>query len=220
MSGLPSPDLRARILAQARTVPSPTIADRRRRTALAACLGAGASLLLSFYLGVPTSRASGVLLAVALGGGLSALVATWVAVSRGHSMLGRSRGVLTGVTVLAPLVLLVWAVVVTGFDGGVVLSGGTTRQHLACVVFTLLFALGPFVAFAYARRGTDPVHPRLLGAALGAAAGAWGAAMIDVHCKVTAVEHLVLGHALPVVALSAIGALIGASVFGVHAKRS
>jgi hypothetical protein len=155
-----------------------------------------------------------VLVAIAVGGGLSALAATWVAVSRGRSMLGRSRGVLWGVAVLAPVAILAWATLVTGYESGVVLAGGTVKEHLTCVAFTLLFALGPFAAFAYARRGTDPVHPRMLGAALGAAAGAWGGTMIDVHCKVTAVEHLALAHALPIVAITAVGALVGARVFG------
>jgi hypothetical protein len=132
-------------------------------------------------------------------------------------MLGRPVGVLVAVAALAPVALLVSATVATIFEGGIVLAGGTAQQHLACMAFTLLFAFGPFAAFAYARRGSDPVHPRALGAALGAAAGAWGGAMIDVHCKLTAVEHLALGHALPIVIVALVGAGLGARVFGVRA---
>ena len=73
---LPPPSLRARILEKARAVPSPTVADRRRGTILAACLAASASLLLSYRLGFPPNRSAGVLVAIALGGGVAALVAT------------------------------------------------------------------------------------------------------------------------------------------------
>ena len=216
MSELP-PSLRARILEEARSVPSPTMADRRSRVALVAALGAMVSLLLSYRLGFPVARSSRVLIGVGLGGGLSALLVTWVAAARGKSMLGRPLGVLAMVAVLAPLALLAWATMMTGIEGGVVLRGGTLGQHVLCVVFTLLFALGPFVALAYARRGSDPVHPRALGAALGAAAGAWGGAMIDIHCSITTVEHLAIGHALPIVIVSLVGALLGGRVFGVRA---
>jgi hypothetical protein len=217
MSDLPSARLRARILEEARATPSPTVADRRAGTIVAGCLAGGASLLLSYRLGIPAGRSSSVLVAIALGGGVSALVATWVAGSRGGSMLGRSRALLAAVTILVPLALVAWATLVSGVERGVVLAGGTMHEHLGCIAFTLLFALGPFAALAYTRRGTDPVHPRPLGAALGAAAGAWGGALIDVHCKVTTVEHFAIGHALPIVLLSVLGALLGARVLGVRA---
>ncbi|MGO8997155.1 MAG: NrsF family protein [Polyangiaceae bacterium] len=218
MTQRPPQTLRARILAESRALPSPTVAEQRKRSMLAGFLAACATLALSYRLGLPASRSSSVLVAVALGGGLSALAATWVAASRGGSMLGRSRAILAGVTILAPLALVAWATFVTSFEGGIVLTGGTIAQHASCIGFTLLFALGPFAAFAYVRRGTDPVHPRALGAALGAAAGAWGGTMIDLHCKVTTVEHFALGHALPIVILAALGAAIGVRAFGVRAR--
>jgi hypothetical protein len=121
---------------------------------------------------------------------------------------------------MVPLALVAWATLVSGIEKGVVLGGGTMHEHVGCIVVTLLFARGPFAALAYARRATDPVHPRPLGAALGAAAGAWGGALIDVHCKVTTVEHFVVGHALPIVLLSVVGALLGARVLGVRATSS
>jgi hypothetical protein len=220
MTDLPPPSLRARVLQEVRAVPSSTMADRRRGAIVAACIAAGASLFLSLRLGLPSARSQGVLALLAIGGAVFAIVTTWVAASRGRSMLGRSRGVLVAVAVLAPLALIAWATTVTGLESAVVLVGGTMTQHIVCIVFTLLFAFGPFVALAYARRGTDPVHPRALGAALGAAAGAWGGGMIDVHCTVTTVEHFAIGHALPIVLLSVLGALVGARVFGVRAKQT
>ena len=216
MTELPPPDLRARILEEARRAPSPTIEARRNRAVVAAVLGACVPLFLSYRIGLPASRPANVLLAVAFGGGCAAFVATWLAATRGKSMLGRPRGVLAAVALLAPLALLGSATLATAIEGGVVLAGGTGRQHVACVVFTLLFALGPFAALAYVRRGSDPVHPRALGAALGGAAGAWGGALIDLHCKVTTVEHLALAHALPIAFVALVGALLGARVLGVR----
>jgi hypothetical protein len=218
MSGTPSPDLRARILEAARRTPSPTTAERRRGTTIALAVAAAGSLALSMRLGVPADRDARALVAIALGGVALAVAAMAIAVTRGASMLGRPRGVLFAVVAAAPALLLVWASGVATVERGFEMTGGDTRQHLVCAAFTLLFAAGPFLALAYARRGTDPVHPRFLGAALGAASGAWGGGMIDLHCKVTAFEHLVLGHWLPAVALGALGALVGARVLGLRSE--
>jgi hypothetical protein len=219
MSPRPPPDLRARILQEALRAPSPTIATERSRALLAAALAAVSVLVLAYRFGPTPTRASEVLLAVAIGGGLTALAASWFAATRGRSMLGRPRGALIAVALLAPLALLAVATAVTGLEGGVVMTGGTLGHHVTCVGLTLAFALGPLVAFGYVRRRSDPVHPRALGAALGAAAGAWGGAMIDVHCALTTVEHMALGHALPIVLVSALGALLGARVLGVRARE-
>lgn len=219
MSQLPPPSLRARILDAARNAgPSPTIA-RRRSTAMLALAGAAvASVGLASGFGPAANRPPRILLAIAIGGGCCAFAAAWVAATRGGMVLGRTRGALAAVAVLAPIALLAVATLATGLTGGVVLAGGTARQHFTCLSLTLLFALGPFLALGYARRGSDPVHPRALGAALGAAAGAWGGAMIDVHCGLTAVEHLALGHVLPILIVSAVGALLGARVLGVRSR--
>jgi hypothetical protein len=81
---------------------------------------------------------------------------------------------------------------------------------------TLLFAAAPFVAFAALARGSEPVTPRLAGAALGAACGAWGAAAHVLVCRVTAAEHMVVGHVLPVLFLVAIGTFVGDRVLAVR----
>ncbi len=215
MSQLP-PGLRARILTEARSAPSPTADERRSGVLVAAAFAVLATVLLGYWLGVAQRRAPSVLVVLAVGGALSAFGATWVAAARGKSMLGRPLPALIAVAVAAPLGLLAWAIMVACVDRGVVMTGGTTAQHMTCLVLTVLLALAPFVALAYARRGSDPVHPRSLGAALGAAAGAWGGAMIDVHCGLTTIEHLALGHALPIVLMTLLGALVGGRVLGVR----
>jgi hypothetical protein len=190
------------------------------RAWVAALLGASLSLALSLYLGAPPTDERRPLFILFTGGGAAilALAATWLAVARGSSMLGRSRTALVVLSVALPAVLLAWCTLGSSALGETPIPGENLRSHVVCFVFTGLFALGPLLAFAYARRGSDPVHPRALGAALCAAAGAWGAMFINVHCAFTSTTHVTLGHVLPVAALAALGALVGARVFGVRAR--
>ncbi len=59
------------------------------------------------------------------------------------------------------------------------------------------------------RRFSDPTHPVLSGAALGAAAGAFSAFLVDLWCPVAYLPHLLLGHVLPLLTLTAVGAVLG-----------
>ena len=218
MSALP-PNLRARILEAASREPSPTRAVRSRSAFLASLAAASASLGLSLALGGPTAKRRAAVVALAVvGAGLAALVATWLAAGRGSSMLGRSRGTLVSVSNAAPIALIAWSLVASGMDPSAPAAGETWVSHGVCFVFTLLFAAAPVAALAYVRRGSDPVHPRALGAALGGAAGTWGGMLIDVHCAFTSPLHLTLGHAAPIALLAALGALFGARILGLRAK--
>jgi hypothetical protein len=218
MSALP-PDLRARILDAAKREPAPTRAIETKRALFAGISGACASVLFALAVGGPTDKRRAFVVAlVGIGAGLAALAATWIAASRGTSMLGRQRATLLAVAVSAPILILAWSLFSASIDGTAPLAGESMHTHAACFAFTLLFAGGPFAAFVYARRGSDPVHPRALGAALGAAAGAWGGMFIGVHCAFTSPVHFTLGHALPIAVLAAAGALLGARLLGVRAK--
>ena len=73
----------------------------------------------------------------------------------------------------------------------------------------MALAAGPLIAFARLRRGSDPESPRLTGAALGAAAGAWGDAAHVPICGYTAPAHIVIGHILPIVLLALVGVIVG-----------
>jgi hypothetical protein len=81
-------------------------------------------------------------------------------------------------------------------------------------------AFGPLAAFAYVRRHTDPVHPRLTGAAVGAAAGAWGALAIGMHCPGTMPVHVLAGHVTPVFLLTLLGIWIGGRGVSVSVKTA
>src|SRR5271170_4603225 len=105
MNGLP-PNLRARVLAEAREVPSPTAAERRSHVMVATALAVAVSLVFLYAFGITVKRPASVLVAVGLGCALAAVVATWVAARRGKSMLGRPVGGLAAVAVVVPFALL------------------------------------------------------------------------------------------------------------------
>jgi hypothetical protein len=212
------PHLRAQILGAARRAPSITARARRQRVLAVAIVGAAVTLALSVHFGVPGRPLLSVLM-LSLGGAGSALAATFFAAGRGPRNVGRTGRTLAAVAMLSPFSVLLFATTARALDNAaapVPFLGGTTVQHVTCFVVTLLLALGPFVALAYARKGSDPVHPRALGAALGAAAGVWGGALIDIHCSLVTIEHLSLAHAAPIAVLAAIGALVGGRLFGIR----
>ena len=66
----------------------------------------------------------------------------------------------------------------------------------------VVFAAG---VAATALRRSAPVASRLRGAALGAAAGAWAGLGIFIYCPATEYHHLLVGHVLPIAALTLLG---------------
>jgi len=86
----------------------------------------------------------------------------------------------------------------------------TTKVNLSIVV-----AVGPLVSFLTMRR-TAFLHPALNGAMLGVAAGACAWVAVDLWCPVAYVPHVVLGHVLPLVVLTGVGALLGQSLLSVR----
>ena len=221
MSATPPPaDLRARILAAASAEPVASRAAGARGRVVALVAGFTVPLAISLYLGWPHTGGRPVAYVAALSVAwlVVGLGATWGGVARGRSMLGRSAAVRLVVAVLTPAALLATAVACALAWPQTLDDDATTHAHLVCVVFTLLCALGPLVAFAVVRRGSDPVAPRLTGAAIGAASGAWGALAIELHCGHASPAHIVLGHLLPVVILTLVGVLIGDGVVAIRAR--
>jgi len=218
MSPALPPDLRARVLAAARAEPSPTRAQTRRRAAIALAAGAAAALLGVPVFGVETTlRPHALVVTTVVGWGLIALAYTLAALARGRAMLGLPRAALVTLAIAAAPLLFGWAVMWTHVFGASEITTGSP-VHFRCFAATLLLAAGPFIAFAAVRRGTDPVHPIATGALLGAAAGAWGSVMIDLHCPVSTTAHIAFGHVLPALALAIAGAAIGARILGVRGR--
>jgi hypothetical protein len=70
------------------------------------------------------------------------------------------------------------------------------------------------VAFVAVRRRSDPVHPGVAGAALGVTAGVAAGTLVDLWCPVGFVQHVLLGHILPLLVVAALGAWAGRRFLG------
>jgi len=223
MSPTPPPaDLRARVLAAAGAQPVATRKQGVGRATLALVLGFGVTLGILLYIGGPSAdgRPMPYMALIVATWVPIGLLATWGGVSRGRAMLGRSAGARAMVILATPAALL-FAALVAGYAWPETLEDDATlHSHLLCVTVTLLSALGPLAAFAILRRASDPVAPRLTGAAIGAASGAWGALAIELRCGHSSLSHIALGHVLPIAALTLLGVLIGDRVVAIHARSA
>jgi hypothetical protein len=207
----PSEQLRRRVLEAMAKEPSPARPAARRLRLLTFLVGFVPPLVLLQVFGgiLVGGRPTPFFVGTTLGWSVFAALATWGAVGRGRSMLGRPRALLTALTVLTPIALFAWMLVwcVRYPD---TMTPDPSHPGVGCLFMTLLLGAAPLVAFVALARDSDPVHPVVTGAAIGAASGAWGATGIALHCPFTFPEHVALGHVLPVVLLAAVGALAGA----------
>jgi hypothetical protein len=217
---LPPPDLRARILAAARAEPAAPRAVGLRHNALIVAGSLVLPVALSIWAHGPDvgGRPCGYVVALAAAWLLVSALATWGGVLRGSSMLGRPASWRLLVATLTPAALLATALVAALVWPQTMVDDARPRDHVVCIVFTFLCAVGPLVAFALVRRRSDPVAPRLTGAAIGAAAGAWGALSIELHCGHASPEHVLLGHLMPVALLALVGILVGHLFVAIRAK--
>jgi hypothetical protein len=214
----PAPDLRSRVLEAARRDAAPVRDVTQRRNAIAlvlAFLPVVGFETFSLRLG---DRPLGFVVVNVAGWALLAAAATFGTVARGRSMLGRPRAWLLFVALALPILLFgVAALGYVPWPSAMDVDCPPISDFHCCEV-TLLLAIAPLAAFAYARRGTDPVHPQLTGAALGASAGGWAAVAMALHCPITSMRHVVLGHIVPVIVFALIGLVVGAKVVSVRAR--
>ena len=204
-------DLRARVLAQVAGAPSPTRAVYRRRIVLVAVIGALATLALFMAMGGMARGTRPVeMIAFTVGFGLlAAAVLTRLSSSSSGTMLGRPRPVLlTAVVVTAPLLAVV------AFGATMAWPAPShepvaAASHLACGVMSVLQGALPLLVLLLPRRGSDPVHPMITGAALGMTAGAWSVVMATLRCSHAAAMHSILAHVVPTLILTALGAGLG-----------
>ena len=234
----PPESLKLRLLEAASRHPVPTRTDRRPPTAAVLALAAGATLATYAAMlglgalwsgggvaGAVHAVSSGVMVVLRLGtatagrpattggwifaGTLAlAVAATFLAVPSPRSMLSPPRGRLLAVAIGAPLLVGAWLVL-----WGTTYDDPFVRVGWRCLTLTAGTAPWPFLALYRASRRLDPQHPRLTGAALGSAAGVWGAVLAESWCPLTAGHHVLVGHVLPLVLLAAVGAGIGYRMF-------
>ena len=207
----PNGDLRARVMAAVRAEPvSPRVIGLRRRV-LWGVLALGFWAVVSVAIGLPGLRGRPLAYVVSLGVAwlLVGAAATWAGVARGGSMLGRAAAWRITTAAMTPLALLCTSLLLGAAWPETLTDNAAIGRHVLCVVGTVGFALGPLGVFIAMWRGSDPLAPRLTGAAIAAAAGAWGALAIELHCRFTSPFHVVVGHVLPVSLLALAGMYIG-----------
>ena len=137
-----------------------------------------------------------------------ALGSSWFVLPFRRSMLSPARGVLLAVAIGVPVLVGAWLVL-----WHATYDDPFTRTGWRCFALTGLTAPWSFAALAYASRRVEPRHPGTAGAALGAAAGAWAAVMVELWCPLSVSEHVLLGHVLPLLVLALAGSAIGARIF-------
>ena len=137
-----------------------------------------------------------------------AAAGTWLVLPRRRSMLSPARGRLLAVVLALPVLVGVWHVL-----WGSTYVDPFVRTGWKCIFLTMATAPWPFLAVYRASRRIDPRHPGLTGAALGSAAGAWGAVMAAIWCPLSVGSHVLVGHVLPLVLWVGLGAAVGSRMF-------
>jgi hypothetical protein len=205
-----SPELKQRILEATRHESSPTRAQWQARSAAWGLSALLVPLALFLALGGPRPgpRPEQLVLATGLGALATALILLGVALYRGPRLLGPARAWLVGVALLGPLLFLGWKL---GLHAGLpnMTDPWMSRPGYRCFALTLALAAWPLAVLARLRRSSDPTHPRSLGLALGVAAGAGAAVLVDLWCPVGHLRHLAVGHVLPMGLLGLVGLIAG-----------
>ena len=203
-------DLKERLLAAIAAEPSPTRAIAARRSAGMLAGATLASIAIWIVAGGirPTGRPLALIAATSLGAVAIAAGAVALAVRRGRSMLGRPAPLLLAVVLATPLALLAWKAEISSSFTGMTVPW-PDRVGLRCLGVALASGIAPLAAFLRLWRGTQPAHPRLTGLALGTAAGAISWVPVDLWCPVAHLDHLLLGHVLPIALFATLGAVAG-----------
>jgi hypothetical protein len=211
--GLAEAQLRAQVLELSTRERAPTRAElaRERRIVLAVVLLVPLSIFVvsgGIRLGPRPER---LVLQTALGSAFLAAGVAIVGIGRGRSMLGRPRWWLLTQVLLTPLLLFGWRVLISTYYPDM-MAEWVDRPGLRCFTLSVVLAFAPLLGLLWLRRGSDPLHPRLTGAAFGAAVGAGSWVLVDLWCPVSYVPHLLLGHVLPLLLSIALSALFGSRV--------
>jgi hypothetical protein len=150
--------------------------------------------------------------AIVLFGALT-LAATYLAVARGRNGFGAMAAVLIGLACLiAPLYTLLIVPAPLHASGSVLEATQISPWGIRCALVACIVIALALVGFLFALRRAVPVSVRLRGAALGAAAGAWAGLALLFFCPAADRLHLLVGHSLPVLAATLVGALVAPAI--------
>lgn len=191
-------------------VASPTRELVRRRR-LAAMIGSGAWLLTHLIVyGVrtdfkglsPLYVAAQILLPF-----LVAVASLFAALSFGKLGLGAKVGLISGLALLGPL-----AFCLVAFGAPVPYAPGADAESLlgilVCFDITVAWTAVPLLCAGLTLRGAFATGVRWRSALVGAAVGLFAGATMNLHCPNVAPIHVLVGHGLPVVVATLLGALV------------
>lgn len=217
-------DPKLRLLEAVAREPSITRAEARSRAALYFSLALIPMIAVLFIAGGPGHAAGrpftmtvvisiGCVVLAAIATALTTKLSTSSAPQR-SGWLSRSGRALLGLAAVGiPVALALW---ITAFHD--LYEDPFQRLGVRCFLLALAAAPWPFAAMIGWRTIIDPHHPALLGAAFGAAAGAWSGVVVVLWCPLSDVGHVARGHLLPFVVFVGAGAWVGARLFGLKSR--
>jgi hypothetical protein len=141
--------------------------------------------------------------------GALTLAATALALTQGRNGFGVMATVLITIACLvAPLYTILIAPEPLHASGTVLEATQISPWGVRCLIVAAIVIALALTGFLFALRRAVPVSVRLRGAALGAAAGAWAGLALLFFCPAAERLHLLVGHSLPVLAATLLGALV------------
>lgn len=226
MATTPSERLYPRIRAAVEATPAATTRTRTRvlaALAIVPLLTATVVLIASEVVyGQPTAGlhidVSSIVTMLTILGLLAVLAAasTLFALWQGRDGLGISPLSLMSIVALVVPVyaaLTVLRPLHSGAADDVALTGvAISPWGLRCLLVATVVSVPALAILAAALRRAAAVSSRLRGAAIGAAAGAWGGLAVFVFCPSGNVQHLLVGHVLPIAIFTLLGAVTLARV--------
>ena len=146
------------------------------------------------------SRPTLVTAVITLGLCVLAVASTTAVLARGATPIGPTRTTLALTTTLVPFVVLGWL-----SFWQPTLAHADVPAGWRCGGLTLALGVALLAAMTIASRASDAIHPRWLGTAFGAVAGAWAAVFAAGWCPLFDFPHTFFGHVVPIVVLAAMG---------------
>jgi hypothetical protein len=208
--------LRAQVLADVAKNAAPTRdqVGRRDRRLLLAMVALPTLTFIAFGAIRADPRPTALVLSSALGSLVLATLAAMVVFRRGRSMLSQPKAWLILAVIATPCALLLWKIGVTSGYRDMMVEW-QARPGFRCLRLSCFLSAVPLLGALLLRRNTETNHPRLIGAAIGAAVGGFTWVLVDLWCPVGYVPHLLLGHVLPLLLAIVVGLALGKRVLGI-----
>ena len=138
---------------------------------------------------------------------LVAVASLFAALSYGKLGLGLKIGLISGLTVLGPLA---FCLIAFGAPVPYVAGPGAASLPgiLVCFDITVAWTAVPLLCAALVLPGAFATGARWRSALVGAAIGLFAGATMNLHCPNVAPLHVLMGHGLPVIVATLLGALV------------